>query len=137
MGFTLGGKSGIVSEVNIVPLIDILLVLLVIFMIIPHRQMGLPAVLPQENTVDPGPLPETIIVRIRADGSLRINQLEIQREDLRARLEQIFGARAYRVAFLQADSSLEFHAVAQILDLMHTAGASSVGLLTSELAKNR
>jgi biopolymer transport protein TolR len=137
MSFILGGKSGIVSEVNIVPLIDILLVLLVIFMIIPHRQMGLPAVLPQESSVDPGPLPETIIVRVAADGSLRINQLEIKREELPVRLEQILAPRAYRVAFLQADGSFEFYAVAQILDLMHTAGASSVGLLTSELEKNR
>ncbi len=137
MGFTLGGKRGIVSDVNIVPLIDILLVLLVIFMIIPHRQVGLPAALPQESTTDWGPLPEPVVVRVAADGSLRINQLEIQREDLRVRLEQIFGARAYRVAFLQADGSLEFHAVAQILDLMHASGASSVGLLTSELEKNR
>ena len=137
MGFTLGGKGGIVSDVNIVPLIDILLVLLVIFMIIPHRQLGLPAVLPQASSVDPGPLPETIIVRVAADGSLRMNQLEIPREELRNRLEQIFASRAYRVAFLQADDSLEFHAVAQILDLMQTAGASSVGLLTTELEKNR
>jgi biopolymer transport protein TolR len=137
MGFTLSGKSGIVSEVNIVPLIDILLVLLIIFMIIPHRQMGLTAVLPKESIADPKPFPEVIVVGVAADGSLRINRLEIQRGDLRARLEQIFGSRAYHVAFLQADGSLEFHAVAQVLDLMHTAGASSVGLLTSELEKNR
>lgn len=75
MSFTLDGKGGIVSEVNVVPLIDILLVLLVIFMIIPHEQMGLRAVLPQASTADPGPLPETIIVTVRSDGSLRINQL--------------------------------------------------------------
>jgi len=112
-------------------------VLLVIFMIIPHRQMGLPAILPQESTVDPGPLPETILVLVAADGSLRINQREIRREELRGSLEQIFASRAYRVAFLQADGSLEFYAVAQILDVMQTAGASSVGLLTSELEKNR
>lgn len=137
MGFTLGGKSGIVSDVNVVPLVDILLVLLVIFMIIPHKQEGLPAVLPQQSTVDPGPLPETIIVRIAADGSLRINQQEIQRGELQHRLEQTFAARAHHVAFLQADGSLEFDAVAQILDLMQTSGATPVGLLTSELEKNR
>jgi biopolymer transport protein TolR len=132
------GKRGILSDVNVVPLIDILLVLLVIFMIIPHRQMGLQADLPQQ--ADPlvkEPSPETIIVQVASDGSLRINQSVVEREELRNRLERIFALRAPRVAFLQGDRSLEFHAVAQVLDLMHTAGASSVGLLTSELEKNR
>jgi len=137
MGFTLGGKRGIVSEVNVVPLIDILLVLLVIFMIIPHHQKGLSAVLPQASTEIAEPIPEVIIVSVSGDGSLRINRLETQLEDLRGSLERIFAMRASRVAFLQADRSLEFHAVAQVLDLMHTAGATSVGLLTSELEKNR
>ena len=137
MGFTLGGKRGIVSEVNVVPLIDILLVLLVIFMIIPHHQEGLSAVLPQASTEIAEPIPEVIIVSVSGDGSLRINRLETQLEDLRGSLERIFAIRASRVAFLQADRSLEFHAVAQVLDLMHTAGATSVGLLTSELEKNR
>src|SRR3974377_1079114 len=130
MGFTLGGKRGIVSEVNVVPLIDILLVLLVIFMIIPHHQEGLSAVLPQASTEIAEPIPEVIIVSVSGDGSLRINRLETQLEDVRGSLERIFAMRASRVAFLQADRSLEFHAVAQVLDLMHTAGATSVGLLT-------
>lgn len=69
--------------------------------------------------------------------SLRINQSVIEREALAGRLHQAFALRAQHVAFLQGDRSLEFHAVAQILDLMHSAGASSVGLLTSELEKNR
>jgi len=134
----IGGKGGIVSEVNIVPLIDILLVLLVIFMIMPHRQMGLQASLPQEAR---GPVffeyPETIVVQVVSDGSLRINGSVVQLDELRGRLERIFALRAHRVAFLQGDRSLEFQAVAQVLDLMHAAGASPIGLLTSELEKNR
>lgn len=134
---SLGGKRGILSDVNVVPLIDILLVLLVIFMIIPHRQMGLQADLPHTAGPDTGPVPEAIIVQLSADGSLRINQSVIEREALPVRLQQDFALRAQHVAFLQGDRSLEFHAVAQVLDLMHSAGASSVGLLTSELEKNR
>jgi biopolymer transport protein TolR len=134
---SLGGKRGILSDVNVVPLIDILLVLLVIFMIIPHRQMGLQADLPHTAGPDTGPVPEAIIVQLSADGSLRINQSVIEREALPVCLQQVFVLRAQHVAFLQGDRSLEFHAVAQVLDLMHSAGASSVGLLTSELEKNR
>jgi len=133
----IGGKRGILSDVNVVPLIDILLVLLVIFMIIPHRQMGLQASLPQQ-TSGPGPLapPQPIIVQVAADGSVQINGSEVRLDELRGRLERIFALRANRVAFLQGDRSLEFQAVAQVLDLMHGAGASPVGLLSSELEKN-
>jgi len=133
----IGGKGGMLCEANVVPLIDILLVLLVIFMIIPHPQMGLRADLPQEagSPVKVVP-PETIVVQIASDGSLRINQSVVQRDELRERLARIFALRAQRVAFLQGDRSLEFQVVAQVLDEMHAAGASPVGLLTSELEKN-
>jgi biopolymer transport protein TolR len=134
----IGGKRGILSEVNVVPLIDILLVLLVIFMIIPHRQMGLQASLPQQSS-DPEPVTPTepIVVQVAADGSVRINGSEVKLDELRGHLEQILALRASRVAFLQGDRSLEFQTVAQVLDLMHVAGVSPVGLLSSELEKNR
>jgi biopolymer transport protein TolR len=136
MGVVVGGR-GIVSDVNVVPLIDILLVLLVIFMIIPH-QKGLQAALPQQTDCRVScESPETIIVQIASDGSVQINQSAVQLEQLSAQLQEIFARRSERVAFLQADRSLEFQAVAQVLDLMHSAGASPIGLLSSELEKNR
>lgn len=132
-----GGKGRLLSDVNVVPLIDILLVLLVIFMIIPHRQMGLPASLPQAASDGvPNPLPETIVVQVTADGSVRVNGSVMQLDDLRSFLQRIFALRAHRVAFLQGDRSLEFRVVAQVLDVMQDAGASPVGLLSSELEKN-
>jgi biopolymer transport protein TolR len=135
---SLGGKRGILSGVNVVPLIDILLVLLVIFMIVPHHQMGLQADLPQQSaSPDSVAGSEAIIVQLSSDGSLRINPSVMEREALPLCLQQAFALRAQHVAFLQGDRSLEFHAVTQVLDLMHSAGASSVGLLTSELEKNR
>ena len=138
MGMNVGGKCGIVSEMNVVPLIDILLVMLVIFMILPHKQAGLDAVLPNQATQSPdGVPPETIIVQVAPNGMLRINQSEVKLDELSDRLERVFALRSSRVAFLQGDRSLEFQSVAQILDIMQTAGASPVGLLSSELEKIR
>lgn len=139
MAFSALGNRGIVSEVNVVPLIDILLVLLVIFLMMPHKQLGLQADLPQQKTEsrDPEPSPEALIVTVLDDGSLRINQSAVLRDDLRDRLERLLAPRLHRVAYLQAGRSLEFETVARVLDLMHSAGASPVGLLTSELEKSR
>lgn len=133
------GRRGIVSDVNVVPLIDILLVLLVIFMIIPHRQKGLDAVIPQQQTDRqvPSEPPEAIIVQIASNGSVRINQSGVRFEELQDRLQGMIARRTERVAFLQAHRSLEFQAVAQVLGLMHSAGATPIGLLSSELEKNR
>ena len=137
MGMGVGvGKRGILSEMNVVPLIDILLVMLVIFMVLPHRQKGLDAAIPQQSN-DPGVAAETIVVSVASDGSVRINQSAVHPDQLGARLQEIFALRSDRVAFLQADRSLEFQAVVQVLDLMHSAGASPIGLLSSELEKNR
>jgi biopolymer transport protein TolR len=137
MGFS-SGRGGTLSDVNVVPLIDILLVLLVIFMIIPHRQLGLQASLPQQaSETVPIEHPETIVVQVAGDGSVRLNGAVVGREELKSRLEQVFARRDQRVAFLQGGRSLEFQVVAEVLNVMHVAGASPVGLVTSELEKNR
>jgi len=73
MGMSVGGKRGIVSDMNVVPLIDILLVLLVIFMIIPRDTKGLDALVPQPSTESLGaPKRDVVVIQVLADGTLRI-----------------------------------------------------------------
>jgi len=136
MGLFLGGKRGAISEVNIVPLIDILLVLLVIFMIMPVRRQGLVAQIPQAGPVEFVPTPvDVVVVQVLADGSFRINQQPTAWETLGARLEGIFRLRASRAAFIKGDGVVEFAKVASVIDVMHSSGVDSVGLLTPELEK--
>ena len=136
MAMFVGGKRGIVSDMNVVPLIDILLVLLVIFMIIPVHNMGLDAQLPLPSTHPPeSSPPDVVVVQVLADGSLRINQEPVSWDRLSARIEEVFKQRASRVAFIRGDGPVEFGVVAKVIDVMHTSGIASVGLLTPGLEK--
>jgi biopolymer transport protein TolR len=139
MGVSVGGsKRGIMREMNVVPLIDILLVLLVIFMVIPNSR-GMKVEIPQPSTVDEpvGPPPDVVVVQVLADGSLRLNQQPVNWEMLKDRLQDVFKFRANRVAFVRGDGLVEFQVVAKVIDDMHAAGISSVGLLTPELETSR
>jgi biopolymer transport protein TolR len=137
MGISLGGeKRGIVSEMNVVPLIDILLVLLVIFMIIPHTQVGLDTKLPQASQTIATPEPDVVVVEVLDDGTLRINQEPVEWDTLRSRLEEVFKMRASRVAFVRGEEQVNFEEVARVIDIMRAAGVTSVGLLTPELEKS-
>jgi len=135
MGISLGGsKHGTMAEMNVVPLIDILLVLLVIFMVIRARpEVGLTADLPQPAESTAKTPPEVIIVQVFGDGTLRINREPVQWQDLQGRLEQIFRMRASRVAFVRGDGILEFGIVARAIDVMRGSGITTVGLMTPEL----
>jgi len=120
---------------NVVPLIDVLLVLLVIFMIIPHRQTGLRAEIPQPTppVSQPQPEPDIIVVQVLDGGSLKINEQAVAREALRSRLEEILRSRANHTAFVRGNAVVEFQIVAKVIDVMWSAGISSVGLLTPQL----
>jgi len=137
MGMLVGGKRGIVSDMNVVPLIDILLVLLVIFMIIPVYSTGLDALVPQPSTEQAPRAPRegVVVVQVLADGKLRINQEPVSWERLGSRIEEVFKLRATRVAFVRGDGTVEFGVVAKVIDVMYTSGIASVGLLTPDLDK--
>jgi biopolymer transport protein TolR len=137
MGMSASGKRGIVSDMNVVPLIDILLVLLVIFMLIRGYSLGEEALVPQPSMEKaPAPPPvDVVVIQVLADGTLRVNQEPVSFDKLSSRIDEIFKRRASRVAFIRADQPVEFGVVAQVIDVMHTSGIASVGLLTPDLEK--
>lgn len=129
------------GEINVTPMIDILLVLLIIFMVIaPVTPHGLAADLPQRS-VNASLRPEApIVVRIMSDPSGRpsykINQEDVSLDELGSRLSSIFSVRADKVMFIKADAAgdepLDFSTIARVMDIGKGAGADHIGLLTSK-----
>src|SRR5271169_1619117 len=132
MGMTVGGsKDGTVSEPNIVPLIDVLLVLIIIFMVItPKVPTGLPTLVPQPPQSKPElPDPHTIVVQVMQGGKLMINQEQSDWITLGPRLSDIFKERADKVAFVKGAEEVPFAEVARAIDVMRGAGIEHVGLI--------
>jgi biopolymer transport protein TolR len=138
MGMHVGGdKGGAMVDMNVVPLIDILLVLIIIFMVItPLMPKGLDTLVPQPSPNQPQSLElqaKTVVVQVEPNGKLKINQEDTTWEGLGPRLEQIFKDRAEKVAFVKGDDSVLFAEVARAIDIMRTSGVDKVGLITAKL----
>ena len=138
MGMQVGERKGVMADMNIVPLIDILLVLLIIFMVItPTTPKGLEAIVPQpappNQKEDAALLAKTIVVQVTSGGKLKINQDDTTWDALGPRLEDIFKERAEKVAFVKGDDSVQFYEVARAIDIMRGAGIEKVGLITAKV----
>ena len=136
MGMQVGdSKGGAIAEMNVVPLIDILLVLLIIFMVItPLTPHGLEALAPQPPPPNAPPPPpgqdRTVVIVIDKDKSMKLNQDPILESQLGDRLTEVFKTRAERVVFVKGDPDLDFQTVAHAIDIAKGAAIDKVGLMT-------
>ena len=138
MAFSTAGGGSPRAEINITPMIDILLVLIIVFMVVVSmsQEKGLPAQIPQPENEKAQPQPErTIVIQIEWKGdnrppSLKINEEEVKWDKLHERLSKIFTERVERVAFVKGDDNVNFEFVADAIDIARSSGVQRIGLLT-------
>ena len=141
MSMTTGGSAGgFLNEINVTPMIDILLVLLIIFMVIvPVTPKGLEALVPQppKNPQQQQNNERTIVVQVLyrpgAAPTYKINETDVAKSELLARLTEIYANRAERVMFVRGDDNVDFRYIADVIDIGRAANVDHIGLMTPKI----
>ena len=137
MSMAVGGGSKQRADINVTPMIDVLLVLMIIFMVItPLTPKGLEAMAPQppkDKNQPPDPNDRTVVIQIEKDHTIKINAETVIPAKLQERLQEIFKSRAERVAFVKGDKDLEFREIAFAIDCAKGAGIDKIGLMTPKI----
>ena len=130
------GDKDVASEINVTPMIDVLLVLLIIFMVIvPATPRGETALVPHPAPRDRKPADaDAVVLEVIKDAGgavgFRINQQPVAKGELQSRLAAVFATRAQRVLFVKGDDQLSFTQIAEVIDIGHSAGIDQIGLMT-------
>ena len=141
MAFSMAGGGARGPQINVTPLIDVLLTLIIMFMLVVSmdKQYQEKVLLPQppKDATSQPPPERTVVIQVvgTAKGvapTVKVNHEDVRWEDLEMRLAQIYLKRAEKVAFVRGDADVDFLYVADVIDLAHHAGVNRVGLLTQD-----
>lgn len=133
MAISTGESEAVKSEINVVPLCDVLLVLLIIFMVVtPFLQKGVDVRLPTAlNTISMPDNPE-VVLAIKRDGSIYVNNDQATEENLQTMLEEAFLMVSEKKLYLRADQELEYGKIIDIIEIIHNSGLEIVGIITEK-----
>ncbi len=135
----MGGRSdnrGTMADINVTPLVDVMLVLLVIFMVTaPMMQQGVQVNLPKANTKAMAQAEETVVVTVNGNGKIFINKDEVPAANLRARLTDMFATREKKEIFLKADAGVPYGEVVKTMADIKGAGIERLGMVTEPAQK--
>jgi biopolymer transport protein ExbD len=135
MAMDIGGSSGgLKADINVTPLVDVMLVLLIIMMLVaPMLQKGVDVKLPTAaNTVDKPETQGQTVVAIAADRRVFLNTVQVRPDDLTQRVSEIFENKAEKVIIIKADEDVEYGAVMSTMDALRAAGVEDMGLITEK-----
>ncbi len=128
MAMNVGGRSK--ADINVTPMIDVLLVLLIIFMVVVNSDAaGLDAKVPEKPTDSAAVNPQDIVILVHGDATVSLNQEVVQDADLESRLAQIFRTRGNHLIFIGAEPELDFQRVVQVIDVARGVGLDRIAML--------
>jgi len=132
MAMNLGGKGGVKSDINVTPLVDVMLVLLIIMMIVaPLLQQGVSVKLPTAtNTAEKPETQGQTVVAITADKRYFVNAVQVQQADMGKRINDLLEKAKEKVVIIKADEDVEYGAVMEAMDTLRAAGIEDMGLIT-------